>query len=126
MMLFDVYLMLLWLVHVYETQKCMMTIVGLVHTKCIKHTQLIIRLVHLIIVGVSTWNCMVMCTHKIGILNAACYNGRANTRSGLTHSAGKKLEEWVNRLILLDVANSFIIKSELTDTIVLMLVLALV
>ena len=51
---------------------------------------------------------------------------RANTRSGLTHSAGKKLEEWVNRLILLDVANSFIIKSELTDTIVLMHDLALV
>ena len=55
--------------------KCMITIIGLVPRKCIKHKQLIIRLVHLIIVGVSTWNCMVMNTHKIGILNAACYNG---------------------------------------------------
>ena len=53
----------------------MMTIIGLVPRKCIKHTQLIIRLVHFIIVRVSTWNCMVMYTHKMGILNAACYNG---------------------------------------------------
>ena len=36
--------------------KCMMTINGLVYMKYIKHTQLIIRLMHLIIVGVSTWN----------------------------------------------------------------------
>ena len=50
-------------------------IMGLVHTKCIRHTQLIIRLVHLYIVGVSVWNCMVMNTNKMGILNAACYNG---------------------------------------------------
>ena len=64
MMLFHAYLMLLWLVHVYETQKCMMTIVGLVHRKCIKHKQLIIRLVHLIIVVVSTWNYMVMNSHE--------------------------------------------------------------
>ena len=29
-----------------------------IYTKCIKHTQLIIRLIHLIIVGASTWNCI--------------------------------------------------------------------
>ena len=53
-------------------------------------------------------------------------NWRANTRSGLTHSAGKKLEEWVNRLILLDRANSLVIQTELTDSIVLTHGLALV
>ena len=31
----------------------------------------IIRLVHLNIVGVSTWNYIVMNTHEMGILNAA-------------------------------------------------------
>ena len=55
--------------------KCMMTIIALVHMKCIKHTQLIIRIVHLIIIGVSTWNCMAMNKHKMGILNEAFYNG---------------------------------------------------
>ena len=53
----------------------MITIIGLVHMKCIRHTQLIIRLVHLNIVGVSTWNNIVMNTHEMGNLNAACYNG---------------------------------------------------
>ena len=57
MMLFNAYIMLLWLVHFYDI-KCMMTIIGLVHMKYMKHTQLIIRLMHLIIVGVSTWNCI--------------------------------------------------------------------
>ena len=38
---------------------------GLVHMKCIRHTQLIINLVHLNIVGMSTWNYMVMYTHEI-------------------------------------------------------------
>ena len=54
------------------------------------------------------------------------HNWRANTRSGLTHLADKKLEEWVNRLILLDVANSLVIQTELTDSIVLINGLALV
>ena len=74
MMLLDAYIMLLWLVQVYETRN-VMTIIELVHMKCVRHTQLIIRLVHLNIVGVSTWNYIVMNTHEMGILNAACYNG---------------------------------------------------
>ena len=44
--------------------------------KCIRHTQLIIRLEHLNIVGVGTWNYIVMNTHEMGNLNAACYNGQ--------------------------------------------------
>ena len=72
LMLFNAYIILLWLVHVYETQTIMvhvyeMTIIGLVSRKCIKHMQLIIRLVHFIIIGVSTCNCMIMYTHKMGI-----------------------------------------------------------
>ena len=43
-----------------------------------------------------------------------------NTRRGLTHSAGIKLEEWVNRLILLDVTTFYILNSKLTDSLVLM------
>ena len=43
--------------------------------QCIRHMQLIISLVHLNIVGVSTWNYMVMNTHEMGNLNAACYTG---------------------------------------------------
>ena len=46
----------------------MMTIIGLVPMKYIRHTQLIIRLVHLNIVGVSTWNYMVMNTHEMNLL----------------------------------------------------------
>ena len=46
----------------------MMTIIGLVHMKCIRHTQLIIRLGNLNIVGVSTWNYIMMNTHEMGIL----------------------------------------------------------
>ena len=53
MMLFNAYIMLLWLVHVYDT-KWMMIIIWLLHMKYIKPTQLIIRLMHLIIVGIST------------------------------------------------------------------------
>ena len=67
MMLFDADIMLLWLVHVYDT-KCMITIIGLVHMKYIKHTQLIIRLMHLIIVGVSTLNCIAINTHETNSL----------------------------------------------------------
>ena len=48
--------------------KCMMTIIGLVHMKCIRNTQLIIKLVHLNIVGISTWNYMVMNIHEMNSL----------------------------------------------------------
>ena len=58
MMLFDAYIMLLWLVQYLWYTKCMMTIIGLVHTKRIKHMQLIIRFMHFITIGVSTWNCI--------------------------------------------------------------------
>ena len=68
MMLFKACIMLLWLVHAYDT-KCMMTIIWLVHMKYIKHTQLIIRLVHLIIVGVSTCGiAFVIHTHETNSL----------------------------------------------------------
>ena len=45
--------------------KCMITFMGLAYMKCIRHMQLIIILVHLHIVGVSTWNYMLMNAHEM-------------------------------------------------------------
>ena len=45
--------------------KCMITIMGLAYMKSIRHIQRIIILVHLYIVGVSTWNYMVMNTREM-------------------------------------------------------------